>query len=46
MNASNKYGKAPHYALEKGHTKMAVALIDEGADVNARDKNGYTPLHH
>ena len=46
MNARDKFGITPlHYALEKGHTEVAMALIDKGADVNARDKYGYTPLH-
>lgn len=28
-----------------GHTEVAKALIDAGAEINSRDKDGSTPLH-
>ena len=28
-----------------GHTDVAKALIEAGADINSRNKNGDTPLH-
>ena len=34
-----------HDACRRGQLEVAMAVIDEGADVNARDMYGYTPLH-
>lgn len=33
-----------HYAAEKGDMSTAASLVDQGADVNARDTYGQTPL--
>ena len=33
-------------AAEHGANALAVWLVENGADVNARDANGYTALHH
>jgi len=33
-----------HRAASKVHKEMAELLIAKGADVNAKDKNGRTPL--
>ena len=32
------------WAIEQGHPQVAKLLIERGADVNARSKNGFTPL--
>ena len=37
--------KSLHEAVEKGSLKDVKALLDQGADVNARDEKGVTPLH-
>jgi hypothetical protein len=34
-----------HYAVRDGDLKEVRKLLDKGADVNARDKYGWTPLH-
>ncbi len=34
-----------HWAARLGLTEMARLLIDNGADVNIRNDEGYTPLH-
>ena len=34
-----------HQAAWDGQPEIAMALVSSGADVHARDKNGYTPLH-
>jgi ankyrin repeat protein len=35
-----------HYAGGKGHKGIAELLIAEGADVNAKNDGGFTPLHY
>ena len=32
-------------AAAQGHADMVTALVDAGADVNAKDAGGNTPLH-
>ena len=32
-------------AARFGHTKIVLALIEKGADVNSKNENGTTPLH-
>jgi hypothetical protein len=34
-----------HYAAENGHVEIARLLLQNGADVNAKDNYGWTPLH-
>ena len=34
-----------HKAVKLGHTKAAIAAIDDGADVNAQNCYGWSPLH-
>lgn len=36
---------ALHLAIEKNKKKLAVALIDFGADINVKDANGRQPIH-
>lgn len=40
-----KKGFSPlHTACQKGETKTVQCLLENRADVNLRDENGYTPL--
>jgi ankyrin repeat protein len=34
-----------HWAAQRGHKTIAAMFIDAGAKVNAKDKDGCTPLH-
>ena len=34
-----------HFASFRGHFEIALALLDHGADANARNADGQTPLH-
>ena len=34
-----------HYAVGEGHTEVVELLIANGANVNAKDEEGWTPLH-
>jgi len=44
-NPFGSKGSALHAAAAFGYNEVAVALIDGGADVNQKDKEGQTPLH-
>lgn len=50
VNSHNKnehYGTTPlHAAAHANQAKIAEMLIEHGADVNAQDMNGKTPMHH
>ena len=35
-----------HKAVDDGHKEIVELLITEGADVNAKEDGGGTPLHH
>ncbi|MHC4086880.1 MAG: ankyrin repeat domain-containing protein [Planctomycetota bacterium] len=37
---------ALHAAAYKGHIEIAEFLLKQGANVNVKDKDGYTPLHN
>ncbi|RKK40008.1 hypothetical protein BFJ67_g11188 [Fusarium oxysporum f. sp. cepae] len=34
------------HAASLGHIRAAYLLLDRGAEVDTRDRNGWTPLHH
>lgn len=40
------YNTPPENTVTRGNVKIAKMLIDKGFDVNAIDKNRYTPLHY
>lgn len=42
----NTFGRtALFWAVQAGHTDIVKLLLQRGADVNTRDKDGWTPLH-
>ena len=42
----NKFGESPlHVAAKHGKFDRVKELIDEGANINAKDNAGWTPLH-
>ncbi|KAK7074366.1 hypothetical protein SK128_009451 [Halocaridina rubra] len=46
INASNNMRKTPlHFAAHTGHLRISEMLLDAGAVITAKDKDGYTPLH-
>lgn len=47
VSEKDKKGNLPlHLAAEKGWTEIIVALLDAGADVNAKGLDDWTPLHY
>ena len=43
--AKNLYHMSPlHAAAEEGHTEVVELLMAKGADIEAKERNGYTPL--
>ncbi|CAB0037157.1 unnamed protein product [Trichogramma brassicae] len=46
IDAQDRWGKTPlHFAQLYGNTEMTEILLERGADPNAADKEGLTPLH-
>jgi len=45
VDAKDDDGTPLHYAAMAGHEAIARFLIDATANVNARNRNGWTPLH-
>ena len=44
MRSPRKVISAMTFALEKGNAEIIAALIDAGANVNVKARNGMTPL--
>jgi ankyrin repeat protein len=45
VNATGHDGSPLHLAVLSGHGRMVALLLAAGADVEARDAEGFTPLH-
>ena len=44
--SDNDFSVLPiHSAVAGGHDEVVAVLVDSGADVNARQRHGWTPLH-
>ncbi|RKW70430.1 ankyrin repeat domain-containing protein [Galactobacter caseinivorans] len=46
LNATGGYDKLPALFFPECPPELATWLISQGADLEARDRNGQTPLHH
>lgn len=47
MEIGDAYNRTPlHYAAMNGHPSIVQLLLDNGADANKTDMDGYTPLMH
>ena len=45
MQHESRKGVTLHLAIEEGFKDIALALLEEGADVQAKDTGGWTALH-
>lgn len=46
MDVTSKIGHSPlHLACRFGHLPVVLLLLAEGAELNARDADGNSPLH-
>lgn len=46
LQSIDRHGKTGlHIASMHGHYQMVEILLGQGAEINAADKNGWTPLH-
>lgn len=46
LHSTDRHGKSGlHIAAMHGHYQMMEVLLGQGAEINATDKNGWTPLH-
>lgn len=46
LQSIDRHGKTGlHIAAMNGHYQMVEILLGQGAEINAADKNGWTPLH-
>jgi hypothetical protein len=46
LHSTDRHGKTGlHIAAMHGHYQMMEVLLGQGAEINATDKNGWTPLH-
>ncbi|MDJ0942638.1 MAG: ankyrin repeat domain-containing protein [Kiloniellales bacterium] len=44
-DSKNFYRMSPlHAAAEEGHAEVVALLLDAGAEIEAKERNGYTPL--
>ncbi|KAF9603980.1 hypothetical protein IFM89_039334 [Coptis chinensis] len=47
VNLKDSEGRTPlHWAVDRGHLKVAELLVSKKADVNIKDNEGQTPLHY
>lgn len=45
LQSCDRYGKTGlHIAAMHGHYQMVEILLGQGAEINASDKNGWTPV--
>lgn len=46
VNVRNKFGQTPlHWAVRRARIEAAIDLVDSKADINAKDEDGFSPMH-